>query len=434
MATNLSTNTQVSFINSLTRAGTVLLPSSFTIPGRTLTFKDQVGALSTNFLTIATNNANQSIDTITRSTILTTPLGWQTYIAGNNNQWFTVGGSSYIAINTSTVNSVGISSTQVSTGNVLVSSLRFQDQTFTTSTNQLYATSTFLYYQTNTQSTIIAGTRQSFGGLFMTPSVGTFQPNQLTGLNLWFDAADPGTFATTTNNQLTAIFDKSGSGSSVLSFDGSSVIYQPTGFFGRPSFLMTNGHFRGSISTSRPLTRYTNTTFIVTQLISALGDGFSCMSIGERATGSIAGEVFYRNLDCTTLASQAFRQVGFFQTNTPVTVVTNVVGNTLIVNTNYSGAVNGNTLFTRMNGSTTGVTTANANPAPATNGLFFFIGSDGNSNSFSANMWNGRISEILMYNVQLNATQQQQVEGYLAWKWNLVSFLPAAHLYKNFPP
>ena len=46
----------------------------------------------------------------------------------------------------------------------------------------------------------------------------------------------------------------------------------------------------------------------------------------------------------------------------------------------------------------------------------------------------GPICEILIYNSTFTTTQRQQVEGYLAHKWGLVSPLPAAHSFKSFPP
>ena len=36
-----------------------------------------------------------------------------------------------------------------------------------------------------------------------------------------------------------------------------------------------------------------------------------------------------------------------------------------------------------------------------------------------------------MYDTTLNTRQQQDIEGYLAWKWGLQSNLPAYHPYKN---
>ena len=47
---------------------------------------------------------------------------------------------------------------------------------------------------------------------------------------------------------------------------------------------------------------------------------------------------------------------------------------------------------------------------------------------------NGYIYEVIVYNTAVSTAQRQTVEGYLAWKWNLVSSLPANHPYKLFPP
>jgi len=423
-------NTQVIMTNTNTNPGTLILPSTFTLPGLTYTFKDQVGAFSTNSLTLTTNNANQTIDSIITSTINTQPLGWQTFIAGNNNRWYTVGGTVINTINTSTLNTTVLRSVNISSANLFVSSLGIIDQTLR-STTQLYVQSTFLYYSFSNQSTIISGTRQSFGGLF-TPIRRLFQPNQLTGLNLWIDASDPNTFASTRGTIISNIFDKSGARSIINTFDNTSVVYEQGGLSGLPSFNLVNGHFRGTISTSRPMTRYTNTTFIVTQLITAPpANGYPCMALAEAAIGS---GTFYRNLDYSTVGP-SFRQVGFFA---GVSVTSNAaqVGTPFIMNTNYSAALNGNTLFMRYNGSSAGVVTQSAATAPTTNATHFFVGTDGFTNTYISdpNTWTGRVSEILMYNVQLTQAQQEQVEGYLAWKWNLVSFLPAAHPYKNFPP
>ena len=44
------------------------------------------------------------------------------------------------------------------------------------------------------------------------------------------------------------------------------------------------------------------------------------------------------------------------------------------------------------------------------------------------------MAEYIMYNRYLTLSEQQQVEGYLAWKWGLQSSLPNNHPYKLFPP
>jgi hypothetical protein len=46
---------------------------------------------------------------------------------------------------------------------------------------------------------------------------------------------------------------------------------------------------------------------------------------------------------------------------------------------------------------------------------------------------NGDIAEIIVYFLPLTQSQQQQVEGYLAWKWGLVANLPNGHPFKTPP-
>ena len=46
----------------------------------------------------------------------------------------------------------------------------------------------------------------------------------------------------------------------------------------------------------------------------------------------------------------------------------------------------------------------------------------------------GNIAEALMLPYAVTISEQQQIEGYLAWKWGLVANLPSTHPYKNSPP
>jgi hypothetical protein len=45
----------------------------------------------------------------------------------------------------------------------------------------------------------------------------------------------------------------------------------------------------------------------------------------------------------------------------------------------------------------------------------------------------GNIHEILVFSSALSSLQQQQIEGYLAWKWGLQGFLASSHTYKQAP-
>jgi hypothetical protein len=50
------------------------------------------------------------------------------------------------------------------------------------------------------------------------------------------------------------------------------------------------------------------------------------------------------------------------------------------------------------------------------------------------NRLNGSIAEAVVYTTQLNTTNRQEVEGYLAWKWGLQTQLPGIHPYRNSAP
>tara|TARA_R110000851_G_scaffold52364_10_gene124661 strand:+ start:890 stop:3514 length:2625 start_codon:yes stop_codon:yes gene_type:complete len=48
--------------------------------------------------------------------------------------------------------------------------------------------------------------------------------------------------------------------------------------------------------------------------------------------------------------------------------------------------------------------------------------------------WDGKIGEIVILDDEPDETLRQEIEGYLAWKWGLVEFLPPGHPWKGGPP
>lgn len=48
--------------------------------------------------------------------------------------------------------------------------------------------------------------------------------------------------------------------------------------------------------------------------------------------------------------------------------------------------------------------------------------------------WIGKIGEIIILNEEPSEQLRQEIEGYLAWKWGLVEFLPGDHPWKKEPP
>jgi hypothetical protein len=59
----------------------------------------------------------------------------------------------------------------------------------------------------------------------------------------------------------------------------------------------------------------------------------------------------------------------------------------------------------------------------------------GNANGFDfSKKFKGYIGEIMMFNRQLDDSERYPIEGYLAWKWGLQSFLASNHPFKNSAP
>jgi hypothetical protein len=59
----------------------------------------------------------------------------------------------------------------------------------------------------------------------------------------------------------------------------------------------------------------------------------------------------------------------------------------------------------------------------------FSIGSARNTTTFR-----GYMCELVAFNVYLNTSQRQSIEGYLAWKWGLQGSLPGGHPYTEAAP
>jgi hypothetical protein len=83
----------------------------------------------------------------------------------------------------------------------------------------------------------------------------------------------------------------------------------------------------------------------------------------------------------------------------------------------YNGVLNSTTSNTVANGTSAGLIIGSR-----------FI------NSTATTGLNGILKEIIIYNVPHETEDQQKLEGYLAWKWNIETKLPANHPYVNIPP
>ena len=259
----------------------------------------------------------------------------------------------------------------------------------------------------------------------------TIQPTSIADLALWLDAADASTFSFSSGSNISQWRDKSSSGIN-MAYNTGTVVYNTTGFNNSPT--ITFGPLRSGLkfNSSLNLSATASLSFYIVfrhtvssgngRLISFYSDPTSldynnpgfCLFFNLTANISFARGGPYTAANNTTISNiNVFTSV-IFNGNSTGTYAIPSLNTGISVNggtfTNYTGYSIGTPFGSTYNPIGIGIATPEIGP-----------------------IFNGNISEIIMYKRALNATENSQVEGYLAWKWNLASSLPANHPYKNAP-
>jgi hypothetical protein len=254
-----------------------------------------------------------------------------------------------------------------------------------------------------------------------------FDPRTIDGCALWFDAADRSTL-TLVGSAVSAWADKSSNGYNVSQGTAANrPTYTENLLNGRPGVVATGGTVgtltNSSVATANLFEGGANfTTFIVMRLTSPLstdntsplamvGANTRCVQFGFGPSGS-----FRYAVDCGQIASPRFTttNASMFGSN----VIHQVSRSST---TTFGMRTNGTALTTATVGTATNTIT---DSTLALNVVFQ------SSPTFVPIV---RLFEILHYNRALTLSETQQVEGYLAWKWGLVSSLPGTHPYKYNP-
>ncbi len=163
--------------------------------------------------------------------------------------------------------------------------------------------------------------------------------------------------------------------------------------------------------------------------LSASEVDFSAIGVVKREGAGISQSIIGPNQDTGTL----FR-IG---TGNTVQVSLATVGDygtgTIVAPTSYaivSGSLTASTVELGVNG--TAESLAHSVAAP-TAGRTSFLGARILS-GIPAHFFDGFFAEMMSFHPSLATGERQQVEGYLAWKYNLVASLPAGHPYKTVAP
>lgn len=242
-----------------------------------------------------------------------------------------------------------------------------------------------------------------------------FQPTQISGTYLWLDASTPNNFTFSSGANISTWIDRSGNSYTATAANN------PTYDSVNKRVLFQTSSSQYMSNTVAPLTLAQRSFFFVIEDVTYSFVGGYMAIIPNPTSGTD------------------------YQTTTGLTIENNIgfkfYGNSGGYDNRIVGAAapNAKGIYSEVFGSLSGTTylngtagsTSNANYTPGTSSGYA-LGARWN-NGISAPYINAYYYEVLVYNTPLSTTQRQQIEGYLAWKWNLQGSLPSTHPYKNTP-
>lgn len=241
----------------------------------------------------------------------------------------------------------------------------------------------------------------------------SFRPTQISGCQIWLDAADANSLILSGSN-VTQWNDKSGNG------------YNATGV-SNPTYSSSSRavNFNSNYFTTTYTTGGSNqTSFFVFYPTNAGGQNRTVLG-GNNAFNQGIVLFQWNSFPGNTNIGVVVHNVGYgsITSNGSFPINTTQIGELVISNSNSQVYING-----AANGATNVALSGFSNST-------VWIGGYGNNGVFSnTNSFIGLMNEAIIYNTPLSTTQRQTIEGYLAWKWGLQGSLPAGHPFAKWPP
>lgn len=249
---------------------------------------------------------------------------------------------------------------------------------------------------------------------------GTWTPAELT-TTLWLDATDSSTI-THLNNEVSQWNDKSGNGYHVSQATQANrpLTNQPP---------LTTFNFRNYISFDTTAKRLLNTAWNFTLTSQHTFIVFSQSTNGRIFSQSNSGVDTGTGMYVPSHTASATSIGSFLGSTTLRAGVTMATANTQV--NLFESRHNSTTLFNSINANTEVSFSQALNATTTRMGLNVAL----NASNGVGNGGIRNIGEVLVFNnVSLSTDDRQKVQGYLAWKWNLIALLPSDHPYKNTPP
>lgn len=276
------------------------------------------------------------------------------------------------------------------------------------------------------------GTWNTFTGQVAT----TFSPKSVSLLIGWFDAIDTNSVTVNASNIVTAFGDKVG-------------FFNQTIVNGSPQYV-TSGTV-GGISNKKWI--YFPGSAAIQGDIYGINSGvirqFTLYIVGVNSGSAASARLFstavYRTTDTNTNISFGLNSTAngltFVKTSQIYSITNDPSSNPFICGLTVKTISDvSNTLLatTYYNGTKLADVSENAgNLSGPLSFERFAIGCryyQGDLTTNSLPTWIGYFGEVLLFMDPLSDAERQQIEGYLAWKWGMVSYLPAGHAYKSAAP
>ena len=246
-----------------------------------------------------------------------------------------------------------------------------------------------------------------------------WNPAQLTGLQCWLDAADGNSIYDNDSGNIAQWVDKSGNNNN---FSQSLVSNQPT--HDGVNTVTFDGSDRLSNATLQFDDDYvwgdTTTGHSIFVVAKSTGNG-----IGRLLCSPTEPRLFFGSgaTDVDNNFVVAYGNNSRYNSIQPVSPTTslsatNILGIINTQDTQTTPYVNG-TSMTQIDGHM---------------GAFTGLNIGAGTYSTVDGTWTGEVNEVVIFDRQLDLTDRNKIEGYLAYKWNLQSLLPEDHTYKALPP
>jgi Divergent InlB B-repeat domain/MAM domain, meprin/A5/mu len=285
-----------------------------------------------------------------------------------------------------------------------------EDVAFSTFLTGLSTNVTYWYrcFATNANGSAWTATAKPFSG---SPSGGQWLPTDMT-CAAWYDASTASINAGTVTVTNAGIQGGTISGPAALAANGIGTLQAV-------NFNATTRYLTGD---------YTNTTatltaFYVGKSLNTSQTAYAgMMSVWQNGQASD-----FNNLGSSVLLNQNNATVNSVQTyrNAALSSTTATLTNGFLAVTVFTGSTN--TLYLNGTPATGVASSANFNTGK------IVIGARWQTSVFN-NFWNGNFGEAIICNTNLNVSDRQKIEGYLAHKWGLVAQLPTNHPYATQSP